>query len=107
MNDMWGPLAVIGVLFWGAVVMMWPKVKVHADIASRSDVVELQARMQASEMTTLAASKNQAITIVLLAELTGRITESESKFRIIQISNGQYDQTELLKLLLSQPGDVP
>lgn len=103
LSDVWPPLAAIGLATGVIITLAWPMIMVKADIASRAELEGLKSRTQATEMSTLAMEKNQAITIVLLAELTDRITEAESKFRIIQIANGQYDQSELQRLLLTDP----
>lgn len=81
---------------WLSILFLWPYLKVKADIASHSAVVGLQARMVASEL-------NQAITTVMIAELTGRVGHGEAQALIIEIAQGKVDQAALMRLLLTPP----
>ena len=83
-------------IFWLSLLGIWPIVKVRADIASHKAVVELQARMVSSE-------RNQAITTVMIAELTGRVGHGEAQALIIEIAQGKVDQGALMRLLLTTP----
>lgn len=81
---------------WLSILFLWPFLKVKADIASHAAVVELQTRMVASE-------RNQAITTVMIAELTGRVGHGEAQALIIEIAQGKVDQAALMRLLLTPP----
>jgi hypothetical protein len=108
LNEYWKPIAFITVLFWGIMAAAWPTIKVKADIGSYSDIVELKSMVNTltqavsiNRANNEAATKNSALTLVIVAELTGRITQAESRVYSLQIADGKFNQAELLQKVLS------
>lgn len=118
----WPLLLIVGSLSLTVLAMAWPTMKAKLDIASRSEIVEfddtldtLNTRIESIEsnndilLRITALEANQAITnrnlamiTVLMSEATGRITSVESKNRLIQIAAGDYNQKELVNMLLGK-----
>lgn len=102
-REFWPLITFMTALLWGVIVMAWPVIRERADIGSHSAYTEIHRRVTAVEANGISVTRNLALITVMQAELTGRITKSEAQYKIIQIGNGSFDQTELLRILLEPP----
>lgn len=94
-------LGLFAIVFWTLVVWSWPTIKAQADIASLKEQIAMQTRLEALEVSSTTSQRNQALSIILLAELTGKIDKEESQLKLIQVANGDYKNSELMNLLLN------
>lgn len=111
-NSYWKPISTVAAVFGLFFVLSWPSIREKMNIASNARVDGVEMRLTAMEVRLITVEArassnviNNALNTVLLAQLTGRISEGEATFRITQIANGKYDQDELLKLILNKPED--
>lgn len=100
-KEMSPAIGIFALAFWTLLVWSWPTIKAQADIASLKDQVAMLTRLEALEVSAVATQRNQALSVVLLAELTGKISPEESRAKLVQVANGDYKNSELMNLLLN------